>query len=396
MNETIRFSGSAREYFPIWIKNLLLTIVTLGVYSAWGENRTQHYFLSHTHLNSQAFDYQKDPYKTLFFRGVVAGSIGIYLLISCFIPDYTGYFSLILIWFFPALLVLMREHHVQSTAYGDTSFSYRRDFKKIYLTFAFPAVILSIWMMPVTSSEHPHIHSPDTVTNHAEHHKSDLPAELSESIPEGEREYLSSHHHVTIDADEYRERAVMLSFMIALTLVLIFFWPLWERMFIHMKTENTALTGRYFRFKGTPGKLYLIYIMVLISIIGAFIFMIFLSVFLGNIGGGIASIDEFTPEGGSNILHNWGFVMLLITSLIITAICALRNAWVFRWRVNHTEYDGNYFVSSVTGTGMCRIYLTNLIAVLMTLGLAIPWAMVRSYQYRVESITVQADTDSVS
>ncbi len=29
------FRGSASEYFGIWIVNVLLTIVTIGIYSAW-------------------------------------------------------------------------------------------------------------------------------------------------------------------------------------------------------------------------------------------------------------------------------------------------------------------------------------------------------------------------
>ena len=39
----IEFSGSAREYFGIWIVNLILTIITLGIYSAWAKVRRQIY-----------------------------------------------------------------------------------------------------------------------------------------------------------------------------------------------------------------------------------------------------------------------------------------------------------------------------------------------------------------
>jgi uncharacterized membrane protein YjgN (DUF898 family) len=31
------FTGKAGEYFGIWIVNLLLSIVTLGIYSAWAK-----------------------------------------------------------------------------------------------------------------------------------------------------------------------------------------------------------------------------------------------------------------------------------------------------------------------------------------------------------------------
>lgn len=31
----VAFKGEGGEYFSIWLVNLLLTIITLGVYSAW-------------------------------------------------------------------------------------------------------------------------------------------------------------------------------------------------------------------------------------------------------------------------------------------------------------------------------------------------------------------------
>lgn len=31
----LSFTGSGKEYFGIWIVNVLLTIITLGIYSAW-------------------------------------------------------------------------------------------------------------------------------------------------------------------------------------------------------------------------------------------------------------------------------------------------------------------------------------------------------------------------
>ncbi len=33
--EPFSFTGTPREYFGIWIVNVLLTILTLGIYSAW-------------------------------------------------------------------------------------------------------------------------------------------------------------------------------------------------------------------------------------------------------------------------------------------------------------------------------------------------------------------------
>lgn len=42
------FSGSGSEYFRVWIVNVLLTVVTFGLYTPFARRRTAQYFWSHT------------------------------------------------------------------------------------------------------------------------------------------------------------------------------------------------------------------------------------------------------------------------------------------------------------------------------------------------------------
>ncbi|MGE0231077.1 MAG: YjgN family protein [Flavobacteriaceae bacterium] len=65
------FSGTAREYFGIWIVNLLLTLVTLGVYSAWAKVRRLRYFYGNTFLDGHNFDYHARPVQILIGRIIV-------------------------------------------------------------------------------------------------------------------------------------------------------------------------------------------------------------------------------------------------------------------------------------------------------------------------------------
>ena len=53
----VNFSGTGREYFGIWIVNLILTIITLGIYSAWAKVRRETYFKNHTRLYDGGFGY---------------------------------------------------------------------------------------------------------------------------------------------------------------------------------------------------------------------------------------------------------------------------------------------------------------------------------------------------
>src|ERR1700685_13403 len=66
--EPLRFTGNGAEYFGIWIVNLLLTIVTLGIYSAWAKVRRLQYFYRHTELAGSSFDFHGSPTKILIGR----------------------------------------------------------------------------------------------------------------------------------------------------------------------------------------------------------------------------------------------------------------------------------------------------------------------------------------
>ncbi len=57
----LEFHGTGGEYFRIWIVNIFLTIVTLGIYSAWAKVRTQRYFASITRLDGASFAYLAKP-----------------------------------------------------------------------------------------------------------------------------------------------------------------------------------------------------------------------------------------------------------------------------------------------------------------------------------------------
>jgi uncharacterized membrane protein YjgN (DUF898 family) len=72
------FSGSGSEYFRIWIVNLLLTLVTLGLYYPWAKLRKLRYFYGNTALAGHAFDFHGNPWRML--RG--------YLLVGALFAAY--------------------------------------------------------------------------------------------------------------------------------------------------------------------------------------------------------------------------------------------------------------------------------------------------------------------
>ena len=72
------FTGRGSEYFRIWIVNLALTLLTLGIYSAWAKVRRLQYFYRNTALNGASFDYHGEPLAILKGRLIGVGLLVAY------------------------------------------------------------------------------------------------------------------------------------------------------------------------------------------------------------------------------------------------------------------------------------------------------------------------------
>ncbi len=82
----LRYDGSAAELFGLWLKTLFLTILTLGIYSFWGQTQIRKYLVGHLMLDGERFEYTGTG-KELgygFLKGLlIIGLIAIpYLMIS--------------------------------------------------------------------------------------------------------------------------------------------------------------------------------------------------------------------------------------------------------------------------------------------------------------------------
>lgn len=76
------FTGTAGEFFRIWIVNVALSFLTLGIYSAWAKVRTKRYFYGHTHVAGSSFDYLANPVAILKGRIIAVLLIAIYFAVA--------------------------------------------------------------------------------------------------------------------------------------------------------------------------------------------------------------------------------------------------------------------------------------------------------------------------
>ncbi len=101
MRTTFRFHGDGGEFFRIWVVNIVLTILTLGIYSAWATVRTKGYFYGNTELDGDRFDYLGDPIAILKGRALAIGLLLLYQVLLAFAPPAIG--GLVGLLFFLAL-----------------------------------------------------------------------------------------------------------------------------------------------------------------------------------------------------------------------------------------------------------------------------------------------------
>jgi uncharacterized membrane protein YjgN (DUF898 family) len=99
----VRFTGSGSEYFRIWIVNMLLTAVTLGLYYPYAKLRRLRYFFSNTEVGGYPLSFHAQAAK--MFKGylLVALLFGAYSVASRVSPTVGLVALVVLALLWPAL-----------------------------------------------------------------------------------------------------------------------------------------------------------------------------------------------------------------------------------------------------------------------------------------------------
>ncbi|MEM7276512.1 MAG: YjgN family protein [Pseudomonadota bacterium] len=128
----IQFTGESGEYFRIWIVNIALTLITLGIYSAWATVRNKRYFYANTHLDGENFDFHARPQAILFGRAIAVSILAIYGLVNYFWPLWTLLLIFIILLFVPVLVVRSRIFRMRNTSHRGIRFSFKKDYKEAF------------------------------------------------------------------------------------------------------------------------------------------------------------------------------------------------------------------------------------------------------------------------
>ena len=288
-----RFTGSAAEYFRIWIVGVALGWLTLGVYSAWGKVRTQQYLHRHSWLDGTSFEYVAEPRALLLGRLLLGAA-----LVAVFVAQvlHVGSSLAVLVLFLLATPWVVEQSvafRARSTRYRNVSFALQTA-RGVYRTY-----LLS---------------------------------------------YLGS----------------VLSLGIA--------YPYARHARLGYLVEGLSYGDAHAGWRTSGADYFRVYRNAALLLLPAF----FLHGLEGRLGGAPATA-----------LRLLGYAWVLVPTVYLRAASAnllYGGMWIGLHRLS----------SQQRFWPLAALYVTNTLAVLLSLGLAIPWAQIRLARYRVEALELWA------
>lgn len=144
------FHGKAGEYFGIWVVNILLTIITVGIYTAWAKVRTKRYFYGNTLVNNNNFSYLADPVALLKGWIIAVVVLIVYSVSTNFMPVLELPFMLLFIAVLPFLVVRAMAFRARNSAWQNIRFDFKGRYGeavKVFILWGVFANLLSLGLL---------------------------------------------------------------------------------------------------------------------------------------------------------------------------------------------------------------------------------------------------------
>jgi uncharacterized membrane protein YjgN (DUF898 family) len=316
---SLKFSGSAREYFRIWIVNLCLTLLTLGIFSAWAKVRKKRYSYSHTTLGGTPFQYLGQPIPILKGRLIAAIGFLIYYTSTHFISSLLPYVLGAGLVVAPWVIVRSAAFNARYSAFRNMTFHFEGGYlsalKVLYAWGIVPLLVIGVIL-------------------------------------------------------SWAGKPIVLGITSA---IFALSYPWWIRRLKKFIVEHTSYGGKKGTFFATGGQFFKIYFVAGLIVIA----VVVPSAVLAGIW--FASMKK-SPS------------LIYLTAIPIYAGYALAFAYVTArtgnlvW--NNTRLGPLRFQSTLRCRDLVRLYVTNALGIVVSLGLLIPWAVMRTLKYRADNMQV--------
>lgn len=147
------FSGIGGELFKIYLVNVLLSIITLGIYRPWGKVKLRKYLYGHTGLLGERFNYTgtgKELFNGLWKGGLIFfGPIYVINLLAEFV---NGSFAVLILPYLalviPIMLVASRRYRASRSVWRGVRFSFTGKWKECLRIYA-PGYLLTMFTMGI-------------------------------------------------------------------------------------------------------------------------------------------------------------------------------------------------------------------------------------------------------
>ena len=131
----VEFRGQAGEYFGIWIVNVLLSIVTLGIYGAWAKVRDKKYMYGNTFIDDHSFDYHATGKQIFIGRVIVAVVLLGLSILNAVNPllYLLGFLGLLLL--LPIVIIRALRFNARVSSYRNVRFDFVGEIGEAFMTF---------------------------------------------------------------------------------------------------------------------------------------------------------------------------------------------------------------------------------------------------------------------
>jgi len=334
-----RFTGAPGEYFRIWIVNLFLTIVTLGLYSPWAKVRKKRYFYAHTWVADANFEYHGNPLAIFKGRMVALVAFMAYSATGHFYPQFAAVVALLMFTAAPWFIARSMAFNAFNSSYRNIRFRFQATYVEVLKAIWPIAVflVLSLFLPVITPG-------------------------LQKEIP-------------------VRFWLVIGLQMVILAATMPYIVGALQRLHV----SHSAFGLAPFTFHAKIRSYYWVYFLAFLQsiplIFGVFVVLgIVIAVSIGVGPGG---------PGGAIAAGVLGALGYLLIAAMLSAYTRSRTGNLM---YNNSRIDARVsFVSRLGAWRLAWIYLVNLLAISLSLGMAVPWAAVRVQRYRCERLQLEVD-----
>lgn len=417
--QVLKFHGTGGEYFRIWIVNLVLTLLTLGIYSAWATVRERRYFYGHTEVAGGRFDFHGEPLQILFGRIIaivllIGWSQG--ALLHSAIPFIS---AAIVLGLLPMFLVRALGFRLRHTSLRNIRFGFSGKISDAYkalwpyiaalLVAAAGMIYISneilAWTEEAERRTEQQYQEELEAEESAEQYLEESDADLSEyDLVEGEGDDVLSPEEewgIQDDADaaalpDMETFSRLMGFYGLILITLAFIFPIFICDVRNFTTRNSQYGRSLFNVDLKRGKFFEhFWVAFGISIAAGMVIMIAGGIVVG-IGVAIVLGMGLEFDGSPTMIVLMILAFVFIYGLMIASYMAAYAYWrgrIFNDTFNTLQLGDIEFRSQLSIYAYAKLWVINTLLMVVTLGFAYPWIKIRLLKMQLESIEYRGDSD---